>query len=589
VARVIGLLVVVVVVLALAPAGALAVPYGAVAWGENLDGDLGVGAAIGPEVCFRSTSCSRVPAGVAKLTNPIALGAGEDFACAVISGGRVECWGRNDSGELGDGTEEGPEECPLPTPTKPCSRTPVRVGGITNATAVVAGVGFACALLETHSIDCWGFGKEGELGDGRYETSLTPVQVSGITNATAIAAGEAEACAVLKRYTVECWGNGEHGAFGDGVTQSKKSTPVEVSGITNAVGVTAGDSDVCAVLESGEVMCWGRNGRGDLGDGKNRKEQEFSNVPVAVSGITTASAVTANLEHACAQLKSGGVDCWGDNEFGDLGDGHSFEESAKPVAVTGISTATQIAAGYFDTCAVLSSGGVNCWGDNTVGELGDGKTLDEQEESSTPVAVSGITGATGIAAYEFMTVAFGPGLPVGRPLPEPTPEELFGLKNPGEPHYCHSCEGDPVNTATGNLVESQTDLAVNGRGIPLTLTRTYNAQAAVAGKHGPFGYGWSSSFSDHLETNSQAKTVTVVQANGSTVTFNSTGEPGELKAPEWAQAKLVLGGGGTYTYTLPSQETFSFDKEGHLLSESDRRRQHDNALLRRNGPPGIDH
>jgi alpha-tubulin suppressor-like RCC1 family protein len=399
-------------------------PYGAVAWGENTMASLGDGSAVGPESCFRSAYCSKSPVGVAGLSNPVALGAGEEFACAVISGGEVECWGRNDAGDLGDGTATGPEHCPQPSFLKEdnCSRVPVRVSGITDATAVVAGVGFACALLKTHSIDCWGWGKDGELGAGHFERSLTAVEVSGITNAVAIAAGEDDACAVLSTHIVKCWGSNGSGALGDGKTHAEQEgsdVPVEVSGITSAVAITAADSDACAVLESGEVKCWGRNGSGDLGDGKTRAEQEYSDVPVTVSGITTASAVTANLEHVCALLKTGKVECWGDDEFGDLGDGKSFERSPIPVAVSGITTATGLAAGYFDTCAVLSSGGVDCWGDNTYGELGDGKTMEEQEESSTPVAVSGITGATAIAAYEFITVAYGPSFPVGKALTEP--------------------------------------------------------------------------------------------------------------------------------------------------------------------------
>jgi RHS repeat-associated protein len=503
---------------------------------------------------------------VAALSNPVALGKGESV-CAVISGGSIECWGRNGDGDLGDGTQTGPEKCGA----EACSRTPVRVSGITNATAVVGGVGFACALLETHHIECWGFGEDGELGNGHFETSLTPVEVSGITNAVAIAAGEVEACAVLSDHTVKCWGSNGSGALGDGKTQEEQKSsnvPVAVSGITNAVGVTAANEYVCAVLESGEARCWGRNRSGDLGDGKTQKEQESSDVPVAVSGTTTATSLTANLNHTCALLKSGKVECWGDDEFGDLGNGHSFEPSATPVAVSGISTATQLASGYWHTCAVLSSGGVACWGDNLFGELGNGSAV--PEESSTPVGVSGITGATTIAANEFTTVAYGPSFPVGEVIPTPTPEELWALENPGEPFYKHSCTGDPVNCATGNLAESQTDFTVGGRGVPLALTRTYNAQSAAAGKHGAFGYGWTSSFSDHLEINPEAKTVTVVQANGSTVTFAGTGEPGALTAPRWAQSKLVLNTGGSYTYTLPGQETFGFDKEGHLLSESDR-------------------
>ncbi|MGH2833866.1 MAG: RCC1 domain-containing protein, partial [Solirubrobacteraceae bacterium] len=360
---------------------------------------------------------------MAGLSDPVALGAGEDFACAVILGGEVECWGRNDAGDLGDGTATGPEECPHPRYLREddCSRVPVRVSGITNATAVVAGVGFACALLETHSIDCWGFGLDGELGNGHSERSLTPVQVSGITNAITIAAGEAEACAVLSNHTVKCWGDNHGGALGDGKTQEEQESsdvPVEVSGITSAVAVTSGDTDACAVLESGEVRCWGSNLSGDLGDGKTQQEQESTDVPVKVSGITTATALTAAWRHICALLKSGKVECWGDDEFGDLGDGHSFEPSPTPVAVSGISTATHIASGYFHTCAVLSSGGVDCWGENAFGQLGDGKTEAEQEESSTPVEVKGLSGIVGIAAYEDTTVAYGPSLPVATRQPE---------------------------------------------------------------------------------------------------------------------------------------------------------------------------
>src|SRR6185312_2146085 len=122
----------------------------------------------------------------------------------------------------------------------------------------------------------------------------------------------------------------------------------------------------------------------------------------------------------------------------------TFKPSPTPVVVSGISTATQVAAGYFHTCAVLSGGGVDCWGEDLLGELGDGST---REESSTPVAVSGLSGVTGIAAYEYTTVAYGPSLPVGQVIPEPTPEELFGLANPGEPNYRRSCAGDPVNCA----------------------------------------------------------------------------------------------------------------------------------------------
>ena len=129
-----------------------------------------------------------------------------------------------------------------------------------------------------------------------------------------------------------------------------------------------------------------------------------------------------------------------------------------------------------------------------------------------------------------------------------------------------------MNCATGNETESQTDLSVGGRGVPLVLTRTYNSQLAVTeSAPGPFGYGWTSSFSDHLTIEPTAHAVTVNQANGSTVTFTDyTESPGELTPPQWVQAKLVVNGDGTFTYTLPDQQTFHFSSGGTLLSEFDR-------------------
>jgi RHS repeat-associated protein len=150
--------------------------------------------------------------------------------------------------------------------------------------------------------------------------------------------------------------------------------------------------------------------------------------------------------------------------------------------------------------------------------------------------------------------------------------ERLGEHNPADPNLSEPCEGDPVDCATGNLTESQTDLSVGGRGVPLALTRTYNSQATIEeGSAGMFGFGWSSSFSDHLEINKTLKMVTVVQANGSTVVFEGNPETvGELKSPRWAQAKLSRQSNGTFLYTLPNQATFTFNGEGRLSSEADR-------------------
>lgn len=145
-----------------------------------------------------------------------------------------------------------------------------------------------------------------------------------------------------------------------------------------------------------------------------------------------------------------------------------------------------------------------------------------------------------------------------------------GAENPSSPGHPHSTCGDPVDCATGNYSETQTDLAVGGRGVGLDLTRTYNSQAAAAGEHGPFGYGWTSSFSDGLVVEKTAKTAVVHQANGSTVPFTETGE-GAFVAPAWTQDTLSGSSEAGYTLTLADQIKYKFaGSNGRLESVTDR-------------------
>ena len=147
----------------------------------------------------------------------------------------------------------------------------------------------------------------------------------------------------------------------------------------------------------------------------------------------------------------------------------------------------------------------------------------------------------------------------------------YGGRNPADPNW-HSCSAgvDPVDCATGDLYNSHTDLALHGRGMPFALTRTYNSQAAAAqSAPGSYGYGWSSSFSDHLIIDTSAQSITVAQANGSEVPFNVFGSTISPAGP-WIQATLTQNGDGTYTYVLPNQDTELFDSSGRLLTETDR-------------------
>ncbi len=283
-------------------------------------------------------------------------------------------------------------------------------GGLTGGIAVSGGTGQTCALLSGGVVVCWGDNGYGELGDGTMTSSLTPVVV-GLSDAIGVAAGADHSCALLSGGTVECWGADHWGELGNGTTTAS-ATPVPVSGLSGVIAISAGgesdndDAHTCALLSGGSVECWGDDNYEELGDGNTAGDFgngtfSISSTPVAVVGLTGATAIAVGGVHTCALLTGGTVDCWGDNFDGQLGDG-TTTASATPVAVSGLSGAIAIAAnGGHHTCALLTGGTVECWGNNDAGQLGNGTTTN----STTPVAVAGLTGVTAIAAGFEQTCA----------------------------------------------------------------------------------------------------------------------------------------------------------------------------------------
>jgi alpha-tubulin suppressor-like RCC1 family protein len=317
------------------------------------------------------------------LTNPVSDAAtlvtdGHESYCAILTTGDIQCWGDNATGELGDGTTTTTSEAES-------------VSGITSATALASDDAHSyCAILASRAVDCWGSNSSGELGNGTTTDSSVPVTVTGISTAVAITGdGDGSYCAVLQSGAVDCWGRNSFGQLGDGGT-TNSSVPVATMDLANVTSLSSdGDDSFCAELSSETVDCWGANFSGELGNGTTTE----SSVPVAVTGITTASTISNDgAESYCALLTSEAIDCWGYNGFGQLGNG-TTTNSSSPVAVSGMSSAISIVSDSENSyCAVLGSGGADCWGTNTSGELGDGTTT----SSSIPVAVSGMTTAASL-------------------------------------------------------------------------------------------------------------------------------------------------------------------------------------------------
>ena len=291
------------------------------------------------------------------------------WGCA-LGGGAVRCWGANSSGQLGDGTR-------LPR------IAPAVVGGLTAPTQVATGADHACAVVSGGGVRCWGRGGAGALGNGTVLDQLSPVSVTGLGGpATAVAAAADTTCALLSGGTVQCWGAGASGQLGNGTNTGLQGTPVTVSGLTGVAQLTAGVEHFCAVVTGGTARCWGSGGFGQLGQGL----ASSSSTPVTVAGLSGVNRVAAGFLHSCAQLTSGGVRCWGANSNGQLGDG-SFTNRLAPVAASGLGGATSLAASGNQTCAV-TGGTVRCWGQNQDTQIGDGTFADR----GTPTTVRGLTG-----------------------------------------------------------------------------------------------------------------------------------------------------------------------------------------------------
>jgi hypothetical protein len=284
----------------------------------------------------------------------------------------MRCWGTSYVGQLGDGTFNGWADVPKP------------VLNLSGAIAGVVGGFHTCAILSDRSMRCWGRNQDGQVGNGDNTTDVSvPHTVLGLPGpVSAAAAGGYHTCAIMADATVRCWGRNTRGQLGDGSNNAFSSTPVAVSGMTNAATVSGGTWHTCALLRDGRVQCWGENDNGQIGN-----TLPFSNVPVTVAGIDNAVAISTGTYHSCALLADGTTHCWGQNSNGQLGNGTTVS-SPSPVQVSGLSGPIRIATGIFHSCALMPDRSARCWGGNANGQLGNGTTT----SSPTPVNVSGIGG-----------------------------------------------------------------------------------------------------------------------------------------------------------------------------------------------------
>jgi alpha-tubulin suppressor-like RCC1 family protein len=368
-------------------------------WGWNAYGQLGYGNTkdIGDDET--PASAGDVPLGA----SAVQLALGQQHSCALLEGS-VRCWGDNKLAQLGYGFFQNVGD-----------NEPASWAGDVSLTGVLmlaAGAHHTCASTYSPQTDtrpnyCWGKNTRGQLGYGNTKTigdDETPSAAGPIGwsnfQLSALTAGAEHTC-VLVGGGVWCWGANESGQLGYGHTNDigddevpvAKSLPVSLSG--SAVQVVAGARHTCALLEGGAVRCWGANESGQLGYGhtKNIGDDELPDTAGEVPLGAPALQIAAGVSSTCALLELGAVRCWGANDTGQLGYGHTNNigddetpASAGDVPIGGF--AVQVGTGWH-TCALLTTGAVRCWGANQVGQLGYGHTNNIGDDE-TPASVGDV-------------------------------------------------------------------------------------------------------------------------------------------------------------------------------------------------------
>jgi len=319
----------------------------------------------------------------AALTNVASVAGGYNNGCAVLTNGQARCWGGNLNGAVGNNSAT-PEFLTAQTVLGPDGSTP-----LADVAQIAVGDVHACARLTSGQLRCWGDNSAGQLGnDDLPNDSLLPVTVRNeddtgpLEGVTQVVAGGLGTCALLDTGQVRCWGQDVYGQLGDGGSNTTSGLPVVVLGVTEPAltNVTSlADSGIsrCAVLTNGQARCWGRNFFGALGDGT----QVDRTRPVVVRNIggagplTRVSSVALSHAHGCARLTTATAVCWGGNDQAQVGDGTTTNRRF-PTYVkrngTRLGGLRRVHVGEAHSCALTLNGRVWCWGTDGLGQGGDG-------------------------------------------------------------------------------------------------------------------------------------------------------------------------------------------------------------------------
>ena len=316
--------------------------------------------------------------------------AGDQHVCALTADGTAYCWGYNGKGQLGDGTTTDRK---VPTP----------VSGTTKFARLAAGRYFTCGLTSAGATWCWGDNSSGQLGNGATgagndsQNKNAPVLVGGNIVLASIVAGQNHVCGLNAAGAAYCWGSYPSGQLGNASGQDQTAPGRSAATLTLKILALGGDTHSCGLTTAdGSAHCWGNNSFGQLGDGK--KSNAAQRDPSAVTGGLKFTTLTLGRTYTCGLTADGSAYCWGSNTAGQLGDG-TLEERLAPVKAAPALKFTSLTANEH-TCGLTSDGTAYCWGANGFGQLGAGNSGGQQTAAT---AVTGGLKFSSLSAGEEFT------------------------------------------------------------------------------------------------------------------------------------------------------------------------------------------
>ena len=318
-------------------------------WGGNDQGQLGTG--IAGDTSLPALVADSVP--ITGLSGNKSSGSGR-HTCALQSSDNATCWGTNVYGELGNASYAP-------------SAVPVQVSSISGLVGIAVGNAHSCALSSLGEAFCWGWNADGQLGTGDTTTRDSPAAVGGGLVFTTLALGTYHSCGIAASGHLYCWGGNPDREYGID-TAGASLVPHLASDSLLFKQITAGTYHSCGLTNDGRAFCWGGNHEGQLGTG----DTASALTPQPVAGGRLYAEIAAGSYHTCAVATTGTTYCWGYNVTSQLGVPATTQLSRIPVATLGSIRFVGLSAGYGHTCGLTSGGDLYCWGDNSVGQLGNG-------------------------------------------------------------------------------------------------------------------------------------------------------------------------------------------------------------------------